>query len=129
MSIYKTNFPSVLLIENDLHLKEFFGRMISNCGYEVLHLNTINDIPELADSEAQHIHATIVNELESPEIFFNSYLEKFQSLKLGKPPVILLTSGDDDLKPEIVNKTFHIARKINFNMSELSDKLSEAITV
>ena len=129
MSIYKTNFPSVLLIENDLHLKEFFGRMIGNCGYEFLHLNTINDIPDLADSEAQHIHATIVNELATPELFFDSYKEKFQNLNLGKPPVILLTSGDDDLKPEVVNNTFHIARKINFNMSDLSDKLSEAITI
>ena len=103
--------------------------MIGNCGYEVLTLNSTDEFSQLNKDEVGIIHACIINELHHHEDFFYSYEQIFRAHNVKKAPVILITSGDEDLDPEIVSKTFHISRKVNFNFAELTEKIHDAILV
>ena len=129
MSLYKSTLPTVLLIENDPQLEEFFVRMIVNCGYEVLVIRDENELHTLNDSEFCSFHAVLVDDLVNPLRFFQNYRQRYVDLNLKKAPVLLVTSGDEDFNPDVVNNTFFIARKVNFNLSALTDKLEEAVNL
>ncbi|WDE95654.1 hypothetical protein PQO03_07965 [Lentisphaera profundi] len=129
MSLYKSTFPAVLLIESDPQLSEFFSRMISNCGYEVLTISHEEEFENLNKDEIEIIHACIINEITDHTKFFETYEKSFRLHNIKKAPIILITAGDEDLDPIIVSKTFHISRKMNFNFSELTDKIHDAILV
>ena len=127
MSLYKSTFPAILLIEKDPQMSEFFSRMIGNCGYEVLTISSEEEFSTLNKDEIGIIHACIINELQDYDEFFKTYEHAFRSHNIKKAPIILITSGDEDLEPSVVSKTFHISRKVNFNFSELTEKIHDAI--
>ncbi|WP_162026394.1 hypothetical protein [Lentisphaera araneosa] len=108
-------------------MSEFFSRMISNCGYEVLTISSEDEFSSLNEDEIGIIHACIINELQDYDEFFKTYEYAFRSHNIKKAPIILITSGDEDLEPSVVSKTFHISRKVNFNFSELTEKIHDAI--
>ena len=118
MSLYKSTLPTVLLVENDPQLEEFFVRMIVNCGYEVLIIRDENELLTLNDSEFAAFRAVIVDDLINPLKFFKAYRQRFIDLSLKKAPILFVTSGDEDFNPDVVKNTYFIARKVNFNLSK-----------
>ena len=118
---------TILLIENDSVLKEFFSRVFYIDGFEVVFLSSEKDIETLSEAETVNVDLVVVDDCDDPENFKNTIkkaLEKYNVEKLV-PILGVLKKGVD---PEPAHKFFDaVMIKDNFNIQLLAD-LVERLT-
>jgi len=123
----KEVLKTILLIEEDSVLKEFFSRVFYIDGFEVIFLNNEKDIETLSEAETVNIDLVVADDCSDPEKFkgsINKALEKY-SVEKTVPILGVLKKGVD---PEPAHKHFDaVMIKDNFNIQLLAD-LVERLT-
>lgn len=118
---------TILLIEKDSVLKEFFSRVFYIDGFEVIFLNSEKDIETLSEAETVCIDLVVVDDCDTPETFKETVRKALAKFKVEKKIPILgvLKKGVD---PEPAHKYFDaVMIKDNFNIQLLAD-LVERLT-
>ena len=119
-------FKTILLIEKDEALKEFFSRVFYIDGFEVIFLENEEDISSLSESEVNSIDMLVIDECSRPEKFSSKFKELVKDSPKETVPVLgVLKKGTD---PEEAHKNFDaVMVKDNFNIQLLCD-LVERLT-
>lgn len=118
---------TILLIEKDDVLKEFFFRVFYIDGFEVLFFQKEEDIQTLTQAEAESVDLIVIDDCEKPEEFKASMKKAFEKHNISKliPTLGVLKKGVD---PEPAHKNFDaVMVKDNFNIQLLAD-LVERLT-
>ncbi|MCM8526013.1 MAG: hypothetical protein NE327_05825 [Lentisphaeraceae bacterium] len=119
---------TILLIEKDEVLKEFFFRVFYIDGFEVLFFKNEEDIDTLTQVEAESVDLVVIDDCENPEKFKSNLRTAFDKHKISKaiPTLGVLKKGVD---PEPAHKHFDaVMVKDNFNIQLLAD-LVERLTI
>ncbi|MCM8538680.1 MAG: hypothetical protein NE328_00240 [Lentisphaeraceae bacterium] len=119
---------TILLIEKDDVLKEFFFRVFYIDGFEVLFFNKEEDIHTLTQDEAENVDLVVIDDCDNPEEFKTNLRKAFDKHKITKaiPTLGVLKKGID---PEPAHKHFDaVMVKDNFNIQLLAD-LVERLTI
>jgi hypothetical protein len=113
-------FKTILLIESDSTLKDFFCRVFYIDGFEVLHLNNEETIQTLSKAEVDSIDMLIIDECQDPDQFKPAFDKVFQNYNRESVPVLaVLKKGTN---PELFHKNFDaVMVKDNFNIQLLCD--------
>jgi len=118
---------TILLIEKDSVLKEFFSRVFYIDGFEVIFLNNEKDVETLSEAETVNIDLVVVDDCDDPESFkelIRKALDKY-NVEKQVPLLGVLKKGVD---PEPAHKYFDaVMIKDNFNIQLLAD-LVERLT-
>ena len=118
---------TILLIEKDNILKEFFSRVFYIDGFEVIFLNSEEEAETLTLAEAETINLIVVDDCSDPEVFKKKLLKVFLSHNITQkiPMLGVLKKGVD---PEPAHEHFDaVMVKDNFNIQLLAD-LVERLT-
>ena len=118
---------TILLIESDDILKEFFSRVFYIDGFEVIFLNNEDDIKTLSEPETVNVDLIVVDDCANPEKFKSKIRTAFEKYKVERviPILGVLKKGVD---PEPAHKYFDaVMVKDNFNIQLLAD-LVERLT-
>lgn len=118
---------TILLIEHDPILKEFFSRVFYIDGFEVLFLNSEEDIKTLTPAEADTVNLVVIDDCNNPESFKKDFNRIFLDLDIKRkiPMLGVLKKGVD---PEPAHQQFDaVMVKDNFNIQLLAD-LVERLT-
>ncbi len=119
-------FKTILLIENDSVLKDFFSRVFYIDGFEVIYLKNEQDVATLNKSEVEAIDMLVIDECEDPESFSKSFSEILKNFNRDNVPILgVLKKGQN---PEPAHNSFDaVMVKDNFNIQLLCD-LVERLT-
>jgi hypothetical protein len=120
-------FKTILLIEKDEVLKDFFTRVFFIDGFEVIYLNNEDDIKTLSKAEVEAIDMLVIDECSDPEQFNTQFNKVLKSFGRENVPVLgVLKKGKD---PDAAHKNFDaVMVKDNFNIQLLCD-LIERLTL
>lgn len=114
-------FKTILLIEKDEFLKDFFTRVFFIDGFEVFHIESQEDFSKLDSETVNKLDMVVYDECEDPGSF-SEYLKKslVDSDRNRPLPVLgVLSKGTD---PEPAHKNFDaVMIKDNFNIQLLTD--------
>ena len=120
-------FKTILLIESDDVLKEFFSRVFYIDGFEVIFINDEKEVNGLSKLEVESIDLVVIDESKNPKSFTKSLrkLCKKNNITKNIPILGVLKKGVD---PEAAHKSFDaVMIKDNFNIQLLAD-LVERLT-
>jgi hypothetical protein len=124
--VEKKVFKSILLIEKDDILKDFFLRVFFIDGFEVIHLTSEEQISTLNAREFNALDIVVFDECASP-VTFSENLKKMSGEfeRTRKLPILgVLSKGVD---PESAHKAFDaVMIKDNFNIQLLTDLIEES---
>jgi hypothetical protein len=113
-------FKTILLIESDSALKDFFCRVFYIDGFEVIHLDSQDKIQTLSKLEIDSINMLIIDECQDPEKFKPAFDEVFKKCNRESVPTLaVLKKGTN---AELFHKKFDaVIVKDNFNIQLLCD--------
>jgi hypothetical protein len=120
-------FKTILLIESDEVLKDFFARVFFIDGFEVLYLEEQKLIQTLSKKTINDIDMVLIDDCDDPEAFSTELkdLMKTQSRTRNLPVLGVLKKGAD---PELSHKYFDaVMIKDNFNIQLLTDLVERII--
>ena len=117
---------TILLIEKDSSLKDFFSRVFYIDGYEVIYLKEEEKLNTLSESEIAAVDMLVIDECEDPSAFMQKFNTIFNKSEKESVPVLgVLKKGED---PEPAHSNFDaVMVKDNFNIQLLCD-LVERLT-
>ena len=120
-------FKTILLIENDEVLKEFFTRVFYIDGFEVVYLDEPAHLDQLNKKTLIELDMVVIDDCDEPAAFTEKLKDLLSEHNRIKPLPILgvLKKGID---PEPAHKNFDaVVVKDNFNIQLLTD-LVERLT-
>jgi hypothetical protein len=119
-------FKTILLIESDSVLKDFFSRVFYIDGFEVIFLENEMEIATLNKNEVESIDMLVVDECQDPETFKKSLTDVLNNFNRDSVPILgVLKKGQN---PEAAHNHFDaVMVKDNFNIQLLCD-LVERLT-
>ena len=119
-------FKTILLIESDDVLKDFFSRVFYIDGFEVIFLDNESELKKLSQPEIDSIDMLVIDECTDPAEFSKSFKDIIKDSPKESVPVLgVLKKGED---PEPAHKNFDaVMVKDNFNIQLLCD-LVERLT-
>ncbi|MCM8534067.1 MAG: hypothetical protein NE330_23090 [Lentisphaeraceae bacterium] len=120
-------FKTILLIEKDEFLKDFFTRVLYIDGFEVIYLDSADDLEKIQENVIADLNMVIIDECPDPATFSDILKDCLKKNNRTKPlPVLgVLSKGTD---PEASHKSFDaVMIKDNFNIQLLTD-LVERLT-
>ncbi|MCH2207585.1 MAG: hypothetical protein MK132_17150 [Lentisphaerales bacterium] len=114
-------FKTILLVEKDEFLKDFFTRVFFIDGFEVFHINDHEDISKLGNKTINELDMIVYDECQHPKSFSEFLKKSLQDAERTKalPVLGVLSKGTD---PEPAHKNFDaVMIKDNFNIQLLTD--------
>ena len=119
-----TVFKTILLIEKDEFLKDFFTRVFFIDGFEVFHITDQADVAKLSSKTLNELDMIVYDECNDPKAFSEFLKKSLQDSERTRalPVLGVLSKGTD---PEPAHKNFDaVMIKDNFNIQLLTDLVS-----
>ena len=114
-------FKTILLIEKDEFLKDFFTRVFFIDGFEVFHIENQDDFSKLDPQTINNLDIVVYDECENPKSFTDFMKKSLIDADRNRalPVLGVLSKGTD---PEPAHKNFDaVMIKDNFNIQLLTD--------
>ena len=119
-------FKTILLIENDSVLKDFFSRVFYIDGFEVIFLENEQELATLNKNEVEAIDMLVIDECEDPQLFVKNLAEILNNFNRDNVPILGVLKKGQNSEPAH-NHFDAVMVKDNFNIQLLCD-LVERLT-
>ena len=123
------DIKTILLVEPDLSLREFFTQIFINAGHNPLCMKDESEIETLTEEEAKELDLIVVDDADQPKIFTRKVREIYEAIKLKPVPIIGLLKKGALLSETTESHFDEVLVKDNFNLQIFTDCVQDLLSV